>query len=295
MKPPSTSTGISLTTIIFSHIWLMVHNPEIDWHTREVTMDPLSFIMWTKDHTQTIWLANPLGNALPKPSPAKVCTLRKSQEDWPEPTEPRQPPDFMCPDLDEMKPSDWLFVCFMGHGLEEVRALNQYLRDLPKQQGRPTQCVSRISYPKLPGVQGCLHQIILQWTPRLEEIGPHHRTHPGLSSIQYKVLHPGPSWAEAVGWLPGWEPQEPTYYAHLSHPMASPVLFIKKKDGSLHIVKNYWMLNEMTVKNSYPLHLIPDILNSMSEATVKYFTKLDIQRGYNNVRIQEGDEWKAAF
>ena len=55
------------------------------------------------------------------------------------------------------------------------------------------------------------------------------------------------------------------------------------------------MLNEMTVKNSYPLHLIPDILNSMSEATVKYFTKLDIQRGYNNVRIQEGDEWKAAF
>jgi len=39
----------------------------------------------------------------------------------------------------------------------------------------------------------------------------------------------------------------------------------------------------------------PDILNMVSEANAKYFTMLDIQWGYNNVRIQEGDEWKAAF
>src|SRR5882724_8202703 len=54
-------------------------------------------------------------------------------------------------------------------------------------------------------------------------------------------------------------------------------------------------LNAMTVKNSYPLPLIPDILNSVSKSKVKYFTKLDIQWGYNNVRIKAGDEWKAAF
>src|SRR5882724_9033033 len=51
----------------------------------------------------------------------------------------------------------------------------------------------------------------------------------------------------------------------------------------------------MTIKNSYPLPLIPDILNSMSKAKAEYFTKLDIQWGNNNVRIWEGDEWKAAF
>jgi len=51
----------------------------------------------------------------------------------------------------------------------------------------------------------------------------------------------------------------------------------------------------MMVKNTYPLPLIPDILNMVSKAKVKYFTKLDIQWGYNNVRIKEGDEWKAAF
>src|SRR5882724_2936297 len=56
--------------------------------------------------------------------------------------------------------------------------------------------------------------------------------------------------------------------------MASPVFFIKKKNSSLCLVQYYWKLNTMTVKNSYPLPLIPDILNSMSKAKAKYFTKL---------------------
>ena len=44
----------------------------------------------------------------------------------------------------------------------------------------------------------------------------------------------------------------------------------------------------MTVKNKYPLPLIPELI-------AKYFTKLDVRWGFNNVRIKEGDEWKAAF
>ena len=51
----------------------------------------------------------------------------------------------------------------------------------------------------------------------------------------------------------------------------------------------------MMVKNAYPLPLIPNILNMVSEAKVKCFTKLDVWWGYNNVRIKEGDKWKAAF
>src|SRR5882724_9450948 len=47
-------------------------------------------------------------------------------------------------------------------------------------------------------------------------------------------------------------------------------------------------LNAMTMKNIYPLLLIPDILNKVSEAKAKYFTKLDIFWGYNNVHICEG-------
>ena len=58
--------------------------------------------------------------------------------------------------------------------------------------------------------------------------------------------------------------------------MASPVFFIKKKDGSLHFIQDYLKLNMMIVKNTYPLTLIPDILNKISKAKVRYFTKLDI-------------------
>jgi len=51
----------------------------------------------------------------------------------------------------------------------------------------------------------------------------------------------------------------------------------------------------MMVKNTYLLPLIPDIINKIVDAKAKYFTKLDIHWGYNNVWIKEGDEWKAAF
>ena len=75
--------------------------------------------------------------------------------------------------------------------------------------------------------------------------------------------------------------------------MASPVFFIKKKDGSLQLVQDYQALNAIMVKNCYPIPLIPELINQLQG--VKYFTKLDIQCGYNNVWIKEGDEWKAVF
>ncbi len=52
-------------------------------------------------------------------------------------------------------------------------------------------------------------------------------------------------------------------------------------------------MNELTVKNRYPLPLIPEIIDKVRDA--RLFTKLDVRWGYNNVRIKEGDEWKAAF
>src|SRR5467141_3958724 len=53
------------------------------------------------------------------------------------------------------------------------------------------------------------------------------------------------------------------------------------------------MLNAMTVKNKYPLPLIPELIAKLGGA--KYFTKLDVRWGFNNVRMKEGDKWKAAF
>jgi len=76
-------------------------------------------------------------------------------------------------------------------------------------------------------------------------------------------------------------------------PQTAPVFFVGKKDGKKRMVQDYHYLNEWTVKNNYPLPLISDVLESIG--TKKVFTKMDLRWGYNNVRIKEGDEWKAAF
>ena len=76
-------------------------------------------------------------------------------------------------------------------------------------------------------------------------------------------------------------------------PMASPFFFVKKKDGKLRPVQDYRKLNEMTIKNRYPLPLIKELVDHLKGS--KIFMKLDVQWGYNNIRIKEGDKWKAAF
>ena len=77
------------------------------------------------------------------------------------------------------------------------------------------------------------------------------------------------------------------------NPIASPFFFVKKKDGRLRPVQDYRRLNAMTIKNRYPLPLISEVIDKLSGA--KYFTKFDVRWGYENVRIKEGNEWKAAF
>jgi len=69
-----------------------------------------------------------------------------------------------------------------------------------------------------------------------------------------------------------------------------PCVLYQKKG---QLVQDYQMLNDMTVKNKYPVPLISKLVNQLCGA--KYFTKLDVQWGFNNIQIQEGDEWKAAF
>ena len=73
----------------------------------------------------------------------------------------------------------------------------------------------------------------------------------------------------------------------------SAFFFVKKKDSKLHPVQDYWKLNDIMVKNRYPLPLISELIDKLKNT--KYYIKLDIQWGYNNIRMKEGDEWKAAF
>lgn len=78
-----------------------------------------------------------------------------------------------------------------------------------------------------------------------------------------------------------------------SSPAAAPVLFAKKPGGGLRFCVDYRALNDITIKNRYPIPLLQETLQRLSKA--KYFTKLDVIAAFNRIRIREGDEWMTAF
>lgn len=78
-----------------------------------------------------------------------------------------------------------------------------------------------------------------------------------------------------------------------SSPAASPVIFVKKPGGGLRLCVDYCGLNNLTVKNRYPLPLIQETLNLMASSVI--FTKLDIIAAFNKLRMAEGEEWKTAM
>ncbi len=85
--------------------------------------------------------------------------------------------------------------------------------------------------------------------------------------------------------------------AGLIRPSSSPAgagfFFVGKKDGSLRPCIDYRGLNNITVKNTYPLPLMSSAFERLQGASI--FSKLDLRNAYHLVRIREGDEWKTAF
>jgi len=73
----------------------------------------------------------------------------------------------------------------------------------------------------------------------------------------------------------------------------APILFVKKKDGSLRLCVDFRGLNRLTKKDRYPLPLISDLLDAPGKARI--YTKIDLRHAYHLVRIAEGDEAKTTF
>jgi transposase InsO family protein len=76
-------------------------------------------------------------------------------------------------------------------------------------------------------------------------------------------------------------------------PAGYPILFVPKKDGTLRPCIDYRKLNDITIKNRYPLPNISELQDRLAHA--KYFTALDLRGAYNLIRMKKGEEWKTAF
>ena len=76
-------------------------------------------------------------------------------------------------------------------------------------------------------------------------------------------------------------------------PWGAPVLFVKKKDGTLWLCVDYRQLNKLTVKNKYPLPKIEDLFDQLKGASI--FSKIDLRSGYHQLKIKDVDVHKTAF
>jgi hypothetical protein len=263
-------TNVGLEDVVLGITWLCDHNPEIDW-----TAGKLSFTRCT------------CSGSLQDASPPKVPI----ESDQSEPTEP----ELIMPNQTTRRA--WLKAGILEHVTNALYATAGYTysQKVAEDAGHVKH---KCSFEEIvPEHYRHFSKVFSDAKPeRLPEHQPRDHTinlkEGALETVRAKVYPMPPNKQQELNAFLE-DNMCKGYITPSKSPMALPVFFIKKKNGKLQLVQDYRKLNNITIKNRYPLPLPADIINRLSGA--KYFSKFDVQWGYTNVRIKEGNKWKAAF
>jgi len=131
-----------------------------------------------------------------------------------------------------------------------------------------------------------------------EKLPPHRKYDISIDLIVGGQLYYGPIYSLTVKELKALrkyikENLKKKFIRKSKSPAGAPILFVMKHDGTLRLVVDYRRLNAITIRNSYPIPRISDLIESFKGASI--FTRLDLRSAYNLVRVKEGNEYLTAF
>jgi RNase H-like domain found in reverse transcriptase/Reverse transcriptase (RNA-dependent DNA polymerase)/Integrase zinc binding domain/Chromo (CHRromatin Organisation MOdifier) domain/Integrase core domain len=275
---------IGINSIIFGMPFLERLNPAINWRRKTVTFplaeEPESSSSIPSQEPESCSPTTTQASE-PRTKPCKRKSRSKSPKPAPEPKPKPPPPPVRL--TTRIGPRDQVYLLT----LDEIVPLNA-LSDsgptdltkpqIPKEYSDFADVFSEEQSNALPPHRGTLdHHIPLE-----EGAKPVYGPIYNLSETELQVLKEYIETHLQRGFI------RPS-----TSPFGSPVLFVKKPDGSLRLCVDYRALNRITVKNRYPLPLISELLDRVRRA--KWFTKLDLRSAFHQLRIAQGDEWKTAF
>lgn len=259
--------------VILGAPWLHRHNPEVNWRTRRIAFkDPHCSHNCLEKPADVLGKANGLPDTLP--SPPECADL---------------PPI----DLESIEGLVEIPVQVTEHDTVIIAATSISARIAAGHQ-KETKPMEEI-------VPQELHEFLDVFKePTTDHALPPHRPYdcrieftPGVPLPKPGGLYSGS--AEDNMELKKWidESLAKGYIRPSNSPVASSCFFVGKKDGKKRLVIDYRKINDITVKDQYPIPLTSDLIDRLRGK--KWFTKLDLRWGYHLVRIAQGDEWKTAF
>jgi len=266
----------SCCSLVLGHSWLTRYNPLIDWVSGSISFQPLSLLQSPASIPPVETLVNPLFS--PVENPLQFTPSETLQSNT------KRPHIAIISVLallwaSHLSGSKTFFLQFHSTIQAKSTTISEQinLSSIPEEYHKYTDVFSKFKAETL-----ALHRPYNLRIDLEKDFHPLVGTIYSLSKFEQEALKDFIDENLTNGFI-----------CSMSSSHGAPVLFVKKKDGSLWLCVDFCGLNKITKKDQYPLPLISDLLDSSRKARI--YTKIDLRHAYHLVHIAEGDEWKTTF